>query len=163
MQPEPIASDQKQVLRAQYTTLFISVEDLLKEEGQSHKNSDIWYKICTSSPCFESTKDIIHFALSFLVRDQNECSVESLIGDIQEIDCSNRPRLSHKTATMQEFVRKNGPSPLSSWELRKKNLNQMFPNGWHFLVADRVGRFQSRAVSTAIANSKATDGFCFTI
>ena len=32
----------------------------------------------------------------------------------------NRPRLSHKTATMQEFVRKNGPSPLSSWELRKK-------------------------------------------
>ena len=121
MQPEPIASDQKQVLRAQYTTLFISVEDLLKEEGQSHKNSDIWYKICTSSPCFESTKDIIHFALSFLVRDQNECSVESLIGDIQEIDCSNRPRLSHKTATMQEFVRKNGPSPLSSWELRKKN------------------------------------------
>ena len=39
----------------------------------------------------------------------------------------------------------------------------MFPNGWHFLVADRVGRFQSRAVSTAIANSKATDDFCFTI
>ena len=57
----------------------------------------------------------------------------------------------------------HGPSPLSSWELRKKTLNQMFLNGWHFLVADRVGRFQSRAVSTAIANSKATDGFCFTI
>ena len=57
----------------------------------------------------------------------------------------------------------HGPSPLSSWELRKKTLNQMFLNGWHFLVADRVGRFQSRAVSTAIANSKATDDFCFTI
>ena len=38
----------------------------------------------------------------------------------------------------------------------------MFPNGWHFLVADRVGRFQSRAVSTVIADCKASD-FCFTI
>ena len=97
------------------------------------------------------------------MRDQNECSVESLIGDIQEVDCSNRPRLSLETATMQEFVRKNGPSPLFSWDLRKKTLNQMFPNGWHFLVADRVGRFQSRAVSTVIADSKASDDICFTI
>ena len=88
--------------------------------------------MCTSSTCFESTKDIIHFALSFLVRDQNECSVESLIGDIQEVDSSNRPRLLHETATMQEFVEKNGPSPLFSWDLRKRTLNQMFPNGWHF-------------------------------
>ena len=97
------------------------------------------------------------------MRDKNECSVESLIGDIQEIDSSKRPRLSHETATMQEFVRKNGPSPLFSWELRKRTLNQMFPNGWHFLVADRVGRFQSCAVSTVIADSKASDDFCFTI
>ena len=74
-------------------------------------------------------------------------TVESLIGDIQEIDSSKRPRLLHETATMQEFVRKNGPSPLFSWELRKRTLNQMFPNGWLFLVADRVGRFQSCAVS----------------
>ena len=132
MQPEPIASEQKQVLRAQYTTLFINVEDLLKKDGQSHKNSNIWYKICTSSTCFECTKDILHFALSFLVRDQNECSVESLIGDIQEVDSSNRPRLLHETATMQEFVQKNGPSPLFSWDLRKRTLNQMFPNGWRF-------------------------------
>ena len=109
MQPEPIASEQKQVLRAQYTTLFINVEDLLKKDGQSHKNSNIWYKICTSSTCFECTKDIIHFALSFLVRDQNECSVELLIGDIQEVDSSNRPCLLHETATMQEFVRKKWP------------------------------------------------------
>ena len=86
MQPEPIASEQKQVLRAQYTTLFINVEDLLKKDGQSHKNSNIWYKICTSSSCFKSTKDIIHFALSFPVRDQPEYSVKSLIGNIQEVD-----------------------------------------------------------------------------
>ena len=39
----------------------------------------------------------------------------------------------------------------------------MFPNGWHFLVADRVGRFQIRAVSTVIADCKASDDFCFTI
>ena len=97
------------------------------------------------------------------MQDQNECSVESLIGEIQEVDCSNRPSLLHKTATTQEFVRKNGPLLLFSWDLRKKTLNQMFPNGWHFLVADRVGRFQSRAVSTVIADFKASDDICFTI
>ena len=70
----------------------------------------------------------IHFALSILLRDQNKCSVESLIGNIQEVDCSNRPSLLHKTATMQEFDRKNGPSPLFPWDLRKRTLNQMFPN-----------------------------------
>ena len=97
------------------------------------------------------------------MRDQNECSVESLIDDMQEVDCSNCPLLLHETATMKAFVRKNGPSPLFSLDLRKKTLNQMFPNGWHFLVADRVGCFQSRAVSTVIADSKASDDFCFTI
>ena len=34
-----------------------------------------------------------------------------------------------------------------------------FPDGWHFLVADRVGCFQSRAASTVNADSK--DDFCY--
>lgn len=160
MQPEQMTVDQKQILKDQYTTLFIQVQDLLKENGQIQKNSDIWNKICTTASCYECTKDIIYFALCFLVRDQNECSVESLIGDIQEIDSKNRPRLSHKTATMQEFVRKNGPNPLTSWELRKKALDRIWPKGWHFLVADRVGRFQSAVVTSLVSDAK-TDDYCF--
>ena len=62
---------------------------------------------------------------------------------------------------MQEFVRKNDQSPLFSWELRKKTLNQMSHNGWLFLVADRVGCFQSRAALTVIVDAK--HDFCFTI
>ena len=108
----------------------------------------------------EPVKQIIHFALSFLARDQNECSVESMIGDIQAIDNSSRPRLSHECATMQEFIRKNGPKPLASWELRKRVLNEMWPMGWHFLSADRVGKFQSTVVSSLVSEAKSSD-FCF--
>ena len=72
--------------------------DQLRNQPYKHKNNDIWYKICASSPRFESTKDIIHLAVSLLVRDQNKYSVESLIGNIQEVDCSNRLCMSHETA-----------------------------------------------------------------
>ncbi len=62
----------------------------------------------------------IHFALSILLRDQNKCSVESLIGNIQEVDCSNRPSLLHKTATMQEFDRKKWSISFVSMGLEEK-------------------------------------------
>ena len=110
---------------------------------------------------FSPIKEIIHFALCFLSRDQNECSVESLIGDIQTIDSKTRPRLSHETATMQEFVRQNGPNPLLSKDLRRKALDRMWPKGWHFLVAERIGRFQSATVLSQLERAKEKDNFCF--
>ena len=46
-------------------------------------------------------------ALCFLVRDQNKCAVESLIGEITTADSSIRSRISHETVTKQEFDHKN--------------------------------------------------------
>ena len=147
-------------MQEQYKTLFVSVHEFLRDSTKIQGNSDIWYWICTTPSCYEPVKDLIHFALSFLARDQNECSVESMIGDIQIVDNTNRPRLSHESATMQEFIRKNGPKPLVSWDLRKRVLNEMWPMGWHFLVAERVGKFQSTVVSSLVSEAE-SDDFCF--
>ena len=105
-------------------------------------------------------------ALHFLVLDQNECSVESLIGHITEVDSSSRPRVSHETVTKQEFVRRNGPHPLLSKEIRKAVLDKIFPisqfpNGWHFFSADRIGRFHSQTILRHISEAKASNNFCF--
>ena len=61
---------------------------------------------------------------------------------------------------MQEFIRKNGPKPLTSWKLQKRALDHMWSKEWHFLVADRIGRFQFATVNTLISEAKADD-FCF--
>ena len=77
--------------------------------NQMHINIKIWYKICTTPVIFQTSKEMIHMALCFLARDQNECAVESLIGEIIAVESSSRPRILHETVTKQEFVHRNGP------------------------------------------------------
>ena len=124
--PEPLTAKEKNILVHRYRTLFIAADKVFQKHPDSRRiNNLIWYKVCTNSNIYSPIKEIIQFAFSFLMRDQNECSVESLIGDIQYIDSSDRSRLSHETATMQEFIKQNGPHPLSE-DLRRKSLDHLF-------------------------------------
>ena len=146
---------------------FNIYNDLTKATAnQLHINSKIWYKICTTSVIFQTNKEIIHMALCFLVRDQNECAVESLIGEISSVDSSSRPRISHETVTKVEFVHRNGPHPLLSKEIRKAALDKLFPkiqfpNGWHFLTCERIGKFHSVTVKRHETEAKNANNFCF--
>jgi hypothetical protein len=160
--PEPLSQEEKTILREQYRTLFIAADEIFRQnENEKRVNNLIWYKICTTPSLYTPIKAIIHFALCFLVRDQNECSVESLIGDIQNVDSSDRPRISHETVTMQEFIKQNGPHPLMSEDLRRKALDSLFPSGWHFLSAERIGKFHSSTVSNHLQKAKEGNNFCF--
>lgn len=78
--PEPLNEGEKLILKEQYKTFFISASEILKELGQEvnrqEVNRSIWYEICTSPVHYSPIKEILHFAMCFLVRDQNGCSVE---------------------------------------------------------------------------------------
>ena len=163
--PEPLTEGEKPILKEQYKTLFITASEILKELGQEvnrqEVNRSIWYEICTSPVHYSPIKEILHFAMCFLVRDQNECSVESLIGDIERVDCSDKPRLVHETVTKIMFVKRNGPNPLLSNDVRKKALDRHFPNGWHFEVQQRLGKLHSSVVSRLLKDAKSSNNYCF--
>ena len=168
---DPLRDYEKIVLKRQYGNLAMAAfniyNDLTKATtNQIHINSKIWYKICTTPVIYQTNKEIIHMALCFLVRDQNECAVESLIGEISSVDSSSRPRILHETVTKVEFVHRNGPHPLLSKEIRKAALDMLFPkiqfpNGWHFLTCERIGKFHSVTVKRHETEAKNSNDFCF--
>ena len=90
----------------QYMPLCNSVQTILEEEYPTSEQ-EIWYKIGTTPEIYEACKDIIHIGLTFLVRDPNQCSVESVIVNLQKTDAKDRPRILHDTVTMQEFIIQN--------------------------------------------------------
>ena len=59
------------------------------EEGKirslKHINSAVWYKICTEPRYYTGIEEVIDYAFRFLLRDSNECTVESAIGDIDYV------------------------------------------------------------------------------
>ena len=78
------------------------------------------------------------------------------------MDNSSRPRLLHDTAVKQEFVKRNGPAPLLSKEVRRQALKLMFKNkGLHFVTAENIGRFQSRTVHRLVKEAEEKDDYCF--
>ena len=117
--PEPLTAKEKNILVHRYRTLYIAADEVFQKHPDSRRiNNLIWYKVCTNSNIYSTIKEIIQFAFSFLVHDQNKCFVESLIGDIQHIDSSDRSRLNREIATLQEIIKQNGPHPLLSEDLR---------------------------------------------
>ena len=90
-------------------------------------NNLIWYQICLDESHFGNLKDIISLAFQFLIRDRNECSVESLIDDVGFVKGDRRTRLTYENAFQQMFIRRNGPHPLLSKILRMKALQAMDP------------------------------------
>ena len=98
----PLANDQKNILICQYRTLFLRASEIAEElklrsdysnYSWQYTNNTIWYKICTNEDSYRGLSEIIDFAFRFLLRDANECTVESLIGDVDFVKGTRRTRI----------------------------------------------------------------------
>lgn len=116
----------------------------------------------TQMRVFKTFVSKLIYALRFLIRDGNECSVESLIGDIdltKSASSNRRSRIIYENLHKQMFIRRNGPHPLLSEHYRKRTLNKLFPSGWNFIKANL--NLPSKAYTTRLNKTKADTTFCF--
>lgn len=169
----PLTDDDKTLLRAQYTTLCITADEIAEEiyaDGKltlcKHINNCIWYTICSKENHFRGLQAIIDYAMRFLIRDFNECSVESLIGDVEFVKGgkgSRRTRLHYETLHEQMFIRKNGPHPLLSVQLRKEALDRVFEKTkkWKFIISHNFSNMPSKVFASRLQNAKLADNCCF--
>ena len=75
------------------------------------------------------------FALKFLTRTFNECTVESQVSAISQIETSSRP-LSHENAHKLDFISKNGSHPLVGMDVVEEFPNFHFEGKpWYFALA----------------------------
>ena len=87
----PLSEDKKALIRAEYNTLFLRGVEILKAilevkiKSLKHINSTVWYKILTEPRYFSDIEEVCQYAFRFLLRDSNECTVESTIGDIDYV------------------------------------------------------------------------------
>lgn len=162
-----LQEDEIPVLVEQYTTLCIiglemdeAISNADRFHSLKHINNKIWYDIGTTEVHYADLKRVIEYCLKVLVRDYNECTVESVIGDIAFVKGgkeSRRSRIGYKTHQRQQFVRENGPDPLLSYDVRIEALNRQFQNQrvWNFLKSIRLGNIPSSTFSTLLQLAKA--------
>ena len=87
------------------------------------------------------------FALKFLTRTFNECTVESQVSAISQIETSSRS-LSRENAHKLAFISKNGPHPLVAMDVVKEAPNLHFKGKpWHFALA-KSKYYVSKAVDS---------------
>lgn len=108
---------------------------------------------------------IKNYALRFLIRDQNECIVESLIGDVAYVKSEKRKSLSYEKMHEQMFLRKNGPHPMLSKDFREKVLNALFVDtqgclsAWRFLLSKHFKNAHSKTYMTYLTKAQAHSSF----
>ena len=81
---------EKTCIEAEYTSLLVHVDGLLRDNPDIKMAKEIWYKLLTTNEYFEDCCDINNFALKFLTRTFNECSVEVQVSAITSIETSCR-------------------------------------------------------------------------
>ena len=121
----------------------------------------VWYELLTNKEYYEACLNINDFALRFLVRTYNECSVEVEVSNMNAIDTSSRP-LKHITSEKLLFISSNGPHLSVSLMLVEDALNLYFKgNKWHFVLRD-TKYFTSKVVDRRIreAEGMANDLAC---
>ena len=71
------------------------------------------------------------FALRFLTRTLNECTVEAQVSTINDIETSKR-RLKSTTGESLTFIARNGPHPLHCLKVVEDALDHHFDDKpWH--------------------------------
>ena len=164
----PHTEGEKEILRCQYRTLFMRAlevgEDVkLRSDYNNmeihHVNNAIWYTLGTEEELHRGIDEISHLGHHFLVRDGNECTVEALIGDVDFVKGRRRTRISYKHLHQQLFIRRNGPHPLVSEEVRKKALDSVFGQRWRFVKAGPL-TLPSQVYATQLKKAK-EQSFCF--
>ena len=85
--------------------------------------------------------------MKFLTRTFNECTVESQVSAISQIETTSR-RLSHENAQKLAFISKNGPHPLVAMNVVEEVLNLQFKDKpWHFALF-RSKYYTSKAIDS---------------
>ena len=148
--PVPLTTQEKERIKAEYVTLQHFAKDieikLLKQKTKFHQE-ELWYNLLSKEEYFSNCLLVNEFALKFLTRTFNECTVESQVSAISQIETSSRP-LSHENAHKLAFISKNGPHPLVSMDVVEEALNLHFKGKpWHFALA-KSKYYVSKAVDS---------------
>ena len=81
-------NDEKTRIYAEYVTLLVHVKEL-HQTATLDTAEEFWYKLLTEQQYFENCLNINDFALRFLTRTFNECSVEAQVWAINSIETSS--------------------------------------------------------------------------
>ena len=86
--PVPLVEAEKDRLKAEYTTLYLNAQDIIKEtKSQSSTPENLWYTLLTERKYYEHCLLVANdFAPRFLTRSLNECVVEVQVSTISSID-----------------------------------------------------------------------------
>ena len=154
--PVPLSVDEKERLKAEYATMLVYAEEL-----KDFKSSeDTWYRLLTDERYYGNLKNINEFALRFLTRTTNECTVESQVSAIESIENSSR-RLKHLTAERLSFISTNGPHPYASLKVIEDSLNRYFKSKpWHFVLSN-CKYYTSKVVDRQVQESQDTRFFIY--
>ena len=146
----PIIIQEKERIKAEYVTLQHFAKDveinLLKKKSKFHQE-ELWYDLLSTEKYFKNCLNINEFALKFLTRTFNECTVESQVSAISQIETTSR-RLLHEHAQKLAFISKNGPHPLVAVNVVEEPLNLYFKGKpWHFALSNSK-YYTSKAVDS---------------
>ena len=135
----PLKIQEKERIKAEYVTLQYFAKDveinLLKKKSKFHQE-ELWFDLLSTEEYLENCLNINEFALKFLTKSFNECTVESQVSAISQIETTSR-RLSHEHAQKLSFISKNGPHPLVAINVVKEALNLFFKGKpWHFTFSN---------------------------
>ena len=147
----PLKSDEKERLKAEYVTLQINASMIAKQPEVKTPEA-FWYELLTIEQYYKTCINVNEFALRFLTRTFNECSVELQVSTINSVDTSSR-RLKHEMAEMLTFISTNGPYPLASLNVIEDALNRHFKEKqWHFVLSNSQ-HYSSKVVDRQIKES----------
>ena len=150
--PVPLKQDEKERIQAEFITLLINAKELMKDPNLNSPEK-VWYELLTNEKCYTKCLDINEFALRFLTRTFNECSVEAQVSSITSIETSSR-RLKHETAEKLTFISSNGPHSLVALSVIEEALNIYFEGKkWHFILSDSK-YFVSKVVDKLFQDAK---------
>ena len=135
--PVPLTVQEKERITAEYVTLQYFSKDITRKLQQKKSNfyqEELWYELLTTEEYFINCMNINDFALTFLTRTFNECTVESQVSAISQIEMTLRPLL-HENAQKLAFINKNRPHPLVAMDIVEEALNFHFKGKpWHFVL-----------------------------
>ena len=101
--PNPLLTEEKKRLSAEYVTLRINAQTVtskLMGSGESEKKvsqNDVWYELLTNPDMYMDCKKVNFFALKFLNRSFNEAVVEVEVSNLKQQSTESRSLLQQKT------------------------------------------------------------------
>ena len=130
----------------------MNVETVMKETSKRRKLFG-WYELLILENNYKTCININEFALRFLTRTANECTVETQVSSISNIETSSRS-LKHAMGEKLTFISTNGPHPIASLKVVEDAMNIHFKGKpWHFVLS-KSKYYTSKVVEKQIRESE---------